>query len=99
ITVNTAAPTASGNQPPSKIFSEFALKNVKSTRQNSPTTAAAPAVFQRHSCRATEYIRKVVASMVPATEMPYAAARLLDDLKPSTSAMMQPSRNQFTHGR
>jgi len=37
-------------------------------------------------------------SIVPVTEMPYADARLDDDLKPIARPMHDTSKNQFTSG-
>jgi len=40
-----------------------------------------------------------VISIVPVTAMPYAAARLLDEPKPMTSAMTATSSSQLIAGR
>ena len=98
-TAKTARPKASGNQPPAKILSELAEKNARSISTKGRTQQSASAGFHPHWSRATTKTSTLVMSMVPVTAMPYAAARLLDEPKPITSAITATSSSQLIAAR
>ena len=65
-----ARPRASGNQPPSKIFTLLALKKAKSTTKNNTTKATAQPSRQRHRARTTTKASTVSIIIVRVTAMP-----------------------------
>ena len=99
ISTNTPRPNASGNQPPSTIFTTFALKKPTSTSRNAPNSATHAGRLQRQIRRATTNASTVVIAIVPVTAIPYAAARLVDDPKPSTSATTPTNSIRLMPGR
>ena len=70
IRTKTPRPKASGNQPPSTIFTMFALKKPRSTSRNAPNSATHRTKFQCHILRATTKASTVVIAIVPVTAMP-----------------------------
>ena len=97
--MNTTRPKASGNQPPSGIFTILAKKKPKSiTRKGiAPTKARSGLHFQSRTATATA--STLVISIVPVTAIPYAAARLEEDPKPMTNPTMEISSIQLIAGR
>jgi hypothetical protein len=98
ITMKTAAAIASGNQPPRGILSRLADQNETSTARKNPVTSRAAGRPHRHLSRATTKNSTVVTTIVVVTATPYAAARLLEDRKPSTSPMHASISAQLTDG-
>lgn len=67
--------------------------------RNAAASGSAKAMCQPHRKRMTTNARIESIAMVAVTAMPYAAARLLDEPKPTTSAMIAASSTQLIHGR
>ena len=70
ITTISAAPTASGIQPPSTIFSMFAIRKTRSMARKGAMTSAAVAGRQRQHFHMTRKAIAVVITIVPVTAMP-----------------------------
>ena len=75
-----------------------ARRTPRSTSRNAPNSATLAARLQFHSRRATTKVRIVVIAIVPVTAMPYAAARFVDEPKPSTSATTPTNSIQLMPG-
>ena len=91
-------PKASGNQPPCGIFAAFDTRNTQSTAISGRNTSSTRHSGQSQRSRATSSTPSVVIAIEVATAMPYAAARLVDEPKPTTSATTRISSAQFTNG-
>jgi hypothetical protein len=96
--VKTNAPITRGNHPPPGIFRRLALQKARSITRNEPATRIRRGLDQRHRSLATTQKRRVVTIIAVDTETPYADARLLELLNPSTSAIQAIIRVQFTAG-
>ena len=94
----TSAATSSGNQPPYSILIRFAPKKIRSTAKNTPVTDPAFNRLQPHRSRVTTYASNVVITIVVVTAMPYAAARFVDDSKPSTRPTVANMSSQLISG-
>ena len=94
----TPRPTTIGNQPPSSILMTLALKKATSTSRSAAVSARARQRGHFHRSHAMVWSRSVVVSIVPVTATPYAAARLLECRKPTTSVTQPSHRAQFTSG-
>ena len=70
ITTISAAPTASGIQPPSTILSMFAIRKTRSMARKGAMTSAAVAGRQRQHFHSTRKAIAVVTTIVPVTAMP-----------------------------
>ncbi len=70
ISRNSAAPSTSGNQPPSGILIALAARNALSMTRKVAPTPITTHLFQCHIMRATISARMVSISMVPVTAMP-----------------------------
>ena len=93
-----SAAMSSGNHPPCGIFTRLAPQNPSSTvrKVTSNATTAPSAHFQRRQAKSPK--SSVVNTISVVTATPYADARLLADLKPSTSAMHAAMSAQLTAG-
>ena len=96
--VKISRPKTSGNQPPAGIFTALAEKSMMSISTNGTAQASASRRDHFHSRLTTTNATRFVINIVPVTAMPYAAARLLDDLKPTTSATTVSSNIQLIAG-
>src|SRR6476619_2425757 len=83
--VNTIVAITSGNHPPLGIFVSPAVQKPRSNVRNPAARATVAGMLQFQRARATTANRIVVNTMSVVTATPYAAARLLDDRKPTTS--------------
>ena len=90
------AATASGNQPPSSTFIMLALTNARSTTTKMPATARLTGRLQPQISRIARNIRIEVKSIVVATAMPNAAARLSEERKPMVSPSVRIISVQLT---
>src|SRR6476661_10769926 len=98
IAVKITTASASGTQPPCVNFTMLAESSVPSINAKKPNTAIANGQLHFQARTASTNTSSVVTSIVPVTAMPYAAARLLDDLKLTTSATTPASWIQLTAG-
>jgi hypothetical protein len=67
---NTEKPSASGNQPPSRILITLAEKKAKSTTTKNTRNSAARGQLHFHSARTTTKARIVSIIIVSVTAMP-----------------------------
>ena len=92
------AATRIDTQPPSKTLTMLETKKPTSMKPNTAVARTAVASGHFHDRRITTNSRTVVISMLPVTEMPYAEARSLDSLKPTTSIMTLSASSRLTRG-
>ena len=86
ISANIEMPITVGTQPPSKNLSVFARKNGMSTERKSTSNGSAFHNGHFQLRVATKKKTTEVIDIAPVTAMPYAAVRLLDFWKITTSA-------------
>ena len=91
-------PSASGTQPPSKTFSRFAARKVRSSNRKGAISAAAATADHLQTFQITTNPIIAVTTIVPVTEMPYADASALDERNSSTSSMTAMNSNRLTRG-
>src|ERR1700680_3018225 len=98
ITVNNAAPASRGNHPPSSTLLTLLDTKTASTMASGPITTAVVSGFQCHKQWVMKYMSSVVRSIVDATAMPYADARLSDDLKNTTRNTTAANSDRLMNG-
>ena len=96
--VNRTTPSTTGNQPPSRILTPFAIRKPMSPTRNSRHNGNTQFRAFGHSARATSASNSVSISIVADTEMPYAVASAVEVRKVSTSPITSTISIQFTPG-
>ena len=76
----------------------FAPKNARSSSRKPAISGRATRLFHRHISTTTNATRIVSIIIVPVTAIPYAAARLLDDWNPRTSAITATNSVRLVNG-